>query len=941
MERGFASWKESWKLVMRTKSVLLLELLFTICIMASSLNSYATPFVVAAPHPQAAFAPPSAQNGTGCSINLADSVNGWQARSLLTSNALATCQSPYRNTTFTQTPPSGFSVAWQNLTVSKLTASPDFREVQYAPSSTSYLDLGRAGTGTFSRAAMRFNLPDTANLTSVWLYYSSDETVVPQAAQLQVVSKSVSPDTPSGGTVIATRSLPSTSGSPGWYEVVLSKPVNLTKSNYYWIVLDASSISSNRHVRWYFIRDSGGVPDQRFAAAYTNSWVNENVLNGTYAKPYLNLMLVLKVLPVVSDNLSEVMTYSSPGQLNMREMNSGTAMSENSTRIPLTKGNKFTLGTNTSVSFTVNWTARFDKYQTNVVTTLYNTQSGLTSWIANFTSGARPSNPYGWYNRTLTVIPIPMNWQIDPVNNVTNYSNINFTASYTIGSGYMIIRQTDNVTATPVWDANWGISATSLYSITASTPLQAIMGQQFNISIGTTLASTHCNITLYDNTDSIVFSRSVSFPAASTYRFPIRLNQTGNFMLSLFDKADYVPEVSYVLTPTITSVPALTSLDLQSSTLRTSWGDIITVAFTYRNTTLGFEKEFPTPPEVTVGTSSGNFTIDNVQATGGGLYSFNFETRHLPSSGGYILTIKVSYKGLYSNQTTMMLQLDPPGISPLMVVLAGGGSGGVVVAVVAVRKLYATRKAKEEEKVKNLKQTASMAQLMVVHLGSGTAAYSRSLGTEESADPNLISGFLTANQSIMSQVFKGKAPSGLKFADYGEYKVISHVGKYVMASLFCTEAGGEELQSVLGRFTEEFEEKYEKELAAWDGNVDLFKGADGMVDRVFSLRLISPYILVLERLAKVKLSGIEKSVVDNARRLSAIRGIFFMPRIIDFLLNSKKVKKSKIVDIIDSLVEKGVFKQLTVDEAAQIVSLTEYDSKSNDGVIGSLLENSE
>nr|MDO8133772.1 hypothetical protein [Candidatus Njordarchaeum guaymaensis] len=321
---------------MRTESVLLLVVLFTICITASSLNSYATPFVVAAPHPQATFAPPSAQNGTGCSINLADSVNGWQARSLVTSNALATCQSPYRNITFTQPPPSGFSVAWQNLTVSKLTASPDFREVQFASSSASYLELVRTGAGTFSRAAMRFSLPDTANLTSLWLYYSSDETVVPQVAQLQVVSKSISPDTPSGGSVIATRSLPSTSGSPGWYEVVLSKPLNLTKSNYYWIVLNASSISSNRHVRWYYIRDSGGVPDQRFAAAYTNSWVNENILNNTYNRPYLNLMLVLKVLPVVSDNPSTVMTYSSPTQVNMWEMNSGIAMLSNSTRISLT-----------------------------------------------------------------------------------------------------------------------------------------------------------------------------------------------------------------------------------------------------------------------------------------------------------------------------------------------------------------------------------------------------------------------------------------------------------------------------------------------------------------------------------------------------------------------------------------------------------------------------
>jgi hypothetical protein len=55
-----------------------------------------------------------------------------------------------------------------------------------------------------------------------------------------------------------------------------------------------------------------------------------------------------------------------------------------------------------------------------------------------------------------------------------------------------------------------------------------------------------------------------------------------------------------------------------------------------------------------------------------------------------------------------------------------------------------------------------------------------------------------------------------------------------------------------------------------------------------------------------------------------------MPRIIDFLLTSKKVKRSRIIDIIDSLVKQGLFKQLTVDEAAHIIGLTEYDSKTVD-----------
>jgi hypothetical protein len=926
---------------MRSKSILPIAFLFTICIIASSMNPHASPYVTATPRPQAAFTPPPSLTGTGYSITLVDSVNAWQARSpFVVKNDYTTCQKDsYRNATFMQGTPTGFTLAWQNLTVSMMRAVPDSREVQYALSSTGYLDLSKGGSTVFSAAAMRFILPDTVNLTSVWLHYNSSATS--PLSQLQVVSKGTVPDsTPQGGTIIGTTPLPSQSGVPDWHEVVLSTPLNLTKNRYYWIAINASSVAG-KHVLWSFVKDQGGVPDQKLAAAYSSTWVGEGILNSSYAKPYLNLLLVLKVLPVANNNPSRVMTYSSPSQVNMRELTSGVAILRNTTRIPAAT-HRFFLSTNTSVSFTLNWTARFEKFPRSLVATSYTVQSGLpTSWIANFTSAGRPASPvYPWYNRTLTITSIPLDWQINPVGNVTNDGNINYTASYAIGSGYMTIRQIDNLTApSTVWYANWGISATSPYLISASAPLQVVMEQQFNINIGTPSSNTHCNITLYDSTDSVIFNRIISLPVASTYSFPIRLNQTGDFTIALFDSADYAPEACYLLMPMIQSVQAQTSLDLQSSALRASWGDIVTITFRYMNTTLGSNKEFPNPPTVELVTSSGNFTIKNVQATGGGWFSFNFETRFLPSSGAYILTIMISYEGSYLNQKTMTLQLDPPGISPVMVVLAGGGSAGAVIAVVVARKYFATRKSKEEEKVKILRQTTSLAQLVVVHLGSGRAAYSRNLGTEESVDPNLIGGFLAANQSIMSQVFKGKAPSGLKFADYGEFKVISHVGKLIMASLFCTEAAGEELKTQLEKFTEEFESRYEKELSAWDGNLDVFKGADSMADRVFSLRLISPYILVLERLARVKLSGIEKAVVDSARRLSATRGIFFMPRIIDFLLTSKKVKRSKIVDIIDSLVKKGVFKQLTIDEAAQIISLTEYSSGTGDDAIGDLLDN--
>ncbi|WXG46338.1 MAG: hypothetical protein WED05_06695 [Candidatus Atabeyarchaeum deiterrae] len=856
--------------------------------------------------------PPPNENGFGAALNLADSVNGYQAHSLTTSDNLSTCQSPYRNVTLTQNPPSGFSVAWQNLSVSTLTAVPDFREVQYASGSTSYLSLVR--TGGFSRAAMRFSPPDAVNLTSVWLYYESDEAI--PSAQLQVWSKGTNNGTtPQGGSVIATVS-PLPSGPAAWRNLTLSNPVFLANGSYYWIVVDASSINPSKYVRWYYINDSGGLFDQKLAAAYTSSWIDE-INFPLYSQPYLNLMLVLKVLPVVSGNPSKVMTYSSPGKVKMRELTSGTLMSNNSTGI-LATTHRFILSTNTSVSFAENWTARFEKYQIGAVQTTYNALPGSTSWEALFSSLAKPSSPYAWYNRTLKVVSIPSGWQIDPLNNVTNDNNINFTASFFNASGYLLITQTDNLIVTGIWDAWWTIDAKSSYHVTLSAPSQVITGQLFNISITPPIASSNCNITLYDGAGSNIFSRSLVVPPFSTYYFPIRLNQTGNFNVTIFDRLASIPEASYTILPTISSLPALTSLDLQSSTLKASWGDIVAVTFRYMNTTLGSNREFPNLPDVTVYSVSDNFTIRNLESLGSGWYSFNFETRLLPTSGSYILTIALSYEGTYLNQETLTLQLDPPGISPILLVLVGGGSGGAVIAVVAARRYFGGRKLKEEKKSKVLLQTASLAQLVVVDLASGRSVYSRSIGTEESVDPNLISGFLSANQSILGEVFRKKARTGLRFADYGEYKVISNVGDHVLSALFATEAAGEELTGVLEKFTQKFERKYSKTLETWDGDPNAFKDADAIADEVFSLPLTSPYVLMEQDFSKRRLSGIEKKVVEEARRISSDRGFFFMPRIIDFLLTKEGVKRSETIDVIRSLVDKGILKQLTVSQAAEL-----------------------
>jgi hypothetical protein len=266
------------------------------------------------------------------------------------------------------------------------------------------------------------------------------------------------------------------------------------------------------------------------------------------------------------------------------------------------------------------------------------------------------------------------------------------------------------------------------------------------------------------------------------------------------------------------------------------------------------------------------------------------------------------------------IPVTPPTPFPILIVVGATGVGAfVVIAALFARSRRRVGKAKEARKVSRLTEAASLAQLVVVHLASGRNVFSRNLGSEESVDPQLISGFLTANQAVLGEAFKRKAGATLKSADYGDYKVISHVGRYVMSTLFSTDVPGKELRDTLEGFTKKFEDKFADKLVNWDGTMDAFRDAEEIAAEAFALALCCPYMIDEAVASNAKLSGVETRVLREATKLSVDRGVFFMPRIIDFLLTKEKVKRSKAVDILDALGKKGVLKMLTVDEAAQIV----------------------
>jgi hypothetical protein len=467
-------------------------------------------------------------------MSLTESVDGWLVNATTKANDTLT-SNQWRNATFPASTPAGYSKAWQNITVTGLTATPDVRAVQYASvpaHGTDFLEANDTGSGYYAQLAMRFLSVDRANLTGIWMYYTSAG-----VANLDIVNSSVNSGdtTPSGRPTIATYSLPT--AVQGWHFVKFNAPLALRAGFYYWVVVNATGMGITL-VNWYYIADPGTVQDNKYAAAYistTSTWYNEVGLYPALSK-YINFMLMVVVLPVSPLNVKQTRTYSSPAQVGM-ELNGTLPITANRTSIPVSY-NTLVLNANTSVEFVANWTARFVYSQLNAVSTKYVAKSGFTLWNATFSIGNEPSPttyPYTWYNLTFMVTTIPQYWSVsNPAQNVTNtqqYTQFAFLS----GLGYYLVNDTKDIAK--AWSNQWTIASKSSYKISPSLPSQVVAGLPLTVTVSTApYSASWCNVSFYTYPiGSRVYTKNATFSSASN-QLTLKLNDTGIHTLFLFDR---------------------------------------------------------------------------------------------------------------------------------------------------------------------------------------------------------------------------------------------------------------------------------------------------------------------------------------------------------------------------------------------------------------------
>ncbi|MBD3227873.1 MAG: hypothetical protein GF329_06765 [Candidatus Lokiarchaeota archaeon] len=120
--------------------------------------------------------------------------------------------------------------------------------------------------------------------------------------------------------------------------------------------------------------------------------------------------------------------------------------------------------------------------------------------------------------------------------------------------------------------------------------------------------------------------------------------------------------------------------------------------------------------------------------------------------------------------------------------------------------------------------------LLVIEDNSGLSLLEHGF-KDKKLDPDLISGFLTAIQSFGMELTT--APTEMKKLAYKNFEIEINVGDYIRAALFLSGPCSNYLVKKLVEFINKFEQKYEKPLKNWTGDVSKFEDAPQLVKEIF------------------------------------------------------------------------------------------------------------
>ena len=486
-------------------------------------------------------------------------------------------------TSYTYTKPSGYANTSNTFDISSITATTGVYTIYYA-SSPSFLISSQDKVNTLRTIASSFQIANQKeNITEFRIYLSITSFSSPK---LNVSLTGALSNSPDFSTIYASTLL--TSGG-GWTTITFSKPVTLSKGNYYFTFNDTSTDGS--YFSFYGASDTT-TGNQSRVMRYADSlpWVNY---------PY-DLAIQYKYLVLNDTDATLSHSYSSPQQVKMI-YNGGSVSSLNNNYFNYNNATiQFT--TNVSITFTttlhVSISSSSNPLPTSISYTIVN--NTFSNWNVSFTDNPFPSNSFTLSNRVFTVYSFSSKWNVTRVlENTTIFDQIPFgVLSYTNGSTSLAVNSGS--------DANkytWTIeyqSSNYVSGISLQTASQNPVMYPYHVNSTDTLtvsasllnseSGTNGTLAIYDYSGALIFSNktvsgvsgSLSFSSVLLSSIINNNNPNGTYIVSVewLDSATQTKLGYYERSVVIISS---TSLVIPSSLPDTIGGTNVSVAVAYKN----------------------------------------------------------------------------------------------------------------------------------------------------------------------------------------------------------------------------------------------------------------------------------------------------------------------------------------------------------------------
>lgn len=250
----------------------------------------------------------------------------------------------------------------------------------------------------------------------------------------------------------------------------------------------------------------------------------------------------------------------------------------------------------------------------------------------------------------------------------------------------------------------------------------------------------------------------------------------------------------------------------------------------------------------------------------------------------------------FSLEKLTVTKAPEKGIPLEYIYYAAGFFGFILIATVFKRKVVDVSRATKMKMLVNstnmIEDALNIQHILIIYKNTGVTLFFKTFG-QETFDPNLISGFLTAIQSFGSEIQIKDSISEMK---YKENVLLFGEGDMIRVALVLNSSPSDQLKTNLNLFVAAFEMQNEVKLKKWKGQLNEFRGSGGLIDEYLNTWVILPHMVSADQSAiKAVKSQIGKTLISVGRRLAeeSGRGMFFIASLLQACTEDERCDISK------------------------------------------------